>query len=204
MNKNANKGGNTPKESAKTAQTIGEAVAAPAAEANNEAAAPAAEANNEAAAPAATMSAEEAAKAAQEAKDKAKKAAEDAKAAAKAAAEEAKALRIAKATPIAAPAALTDLVEGQKYNLTMQSPMVVFSKKTIVATDKPSRMGGKGVQVEVQILAGTDVASVKKPGSSRIFYTTVGNLDTTPAPEAPAPAAVPATEEAKEEEVAAN
>jgi len=149
------------------------------------------------AAPAATMSAEEAAKAAQDAKEAAKKAADDAKAAAKAAAEEAKALRTAKATPIAAPAALTDLIEGQKYNLTMQSPMIVFSKKLILATDKPSRMGGKGVQVEVQILAGTEVASVKKPGSSRIFYTTKANLDTTPAPE-PAPAAVPAVEVAEE------
>jgi hypothetical protein len=193
MGKDQNKGGNTPKEGAKTAQTIGEAVAAPAA---GEAVAA------ETAAPA--MSAEAAAKAAQDAKETAKKAAEDAKAAAKAAAEEARALRIAKATPIAAPAALTDLIEGQKYNLTMQSPMTVFSKKLILATDKPSRMGGKGVQVEVQILAGTEVASVKKPGSSRIFYTTKANLDTTPAPEAPAPAAVPATEEAKEEEVAGN
>ena len=191
---NPNKGANAQNEVAKTAQTIGEAVAAPAAETATPA--------TEEAKPA--MTAEEAAKAAQDAKEAAKKAAEDAKAAAKAAAEEAKALRIAKATPIAAPAALTDLIEGQKYNLTMQSPMVVFSKKTISATDKPSRMGGKGVQVEVQILAGTEVASVKKPGSSRIFYTTVGNLDTTPAPEAPAPAAVPATEEAKEEEVATN
>ena len=189
MNKNANKGGNTPKESATTSQTIGEAVAAPAAEVNNEAAAPA-------------MTAEQAAKAAQDAKDAAKKAAEDAKIAAKAAADEAKALRDAKATPIAAPAALTDLVEGQKYNLTMQSPMVVFSKKDILATDKPSKMGGKGVQVEVKVLPGTQVASVKKPGSTRIFYTTIANLDTKEV--VAAPAAEEVAEEAKVEEVAAN
>ena len=157
------------------------------------------EAANTEAAPA--MTADQAAKAAQDAKDAAKKAVEDARIAAKAAADEAKALRDAKATPIAAPAALTDLVEGQKYNLVMQSPMVVFSKKDILATDKPSKMGGKGVQVEVKVLPGTQVASVKKPGSTRIFYTTIANLDTKEV--APAPVAEEAAaEEAKVEEVA--
>lgn len=198
MSKNKQKAGNAAQVAANEAvETV---AAATNTEATNTEAAEATEA-------APVMTADQAAKAAQDAKEAAKAAAEAAKAAAKTAAEEAKLLRIAKATPIAAPAALTDLVEGQKYNVTMQSPMVVFSKKTILATDKPSRMGGKGVQVEVQILAGTEVASVKKPGSTRIFYTTLGNLDTTPAPE-PAPVAEPAVEEvaeeAKVEEVEAN
>ena len=130
-------------------------------------------------APAVVKAAQDAAKAKKEAADVAAKAKEDAKIASEAA----KAERIAKATPIPAPKEGA-LVEGQKYIQTMQSPMVVFGKKTIAEGDKSSRMGGKGVQVEVQVLPGTNVASVKKPGSTRIFYTIIENLDTTPAPEA--------------------
>ncbi len=140
-------------------------------------------------APAVVKAAQEAAKAKKEAAETAAKAKEDAKIAAEAA----KAERIAKATPIPAPKEGA-LVEGQKYIQTMQSPMVVFGKKTISDGDKPSRMGGKGVQVEVQVLPGTNVASVKKPGSTRIFYTIIENLDTTPAPEV-VPEAVPAATE---------
>lgn len=144
-------------------------------------------------APAVVKAAQEAAQAKKEAAEIAAKAKEEARAAAEAA----KAERIAKATPIPAPKDGA-LVEGQKYIQTMQSPMVVFGKKTIAEGDKSSKMGGKGVQVEVQVLPGTNVASVKKPGSTRIFYTIIENLDTTPAPEtAPVP-----VEEAVAEEVA--
>lgn len=148
---------------------------------------PAAEAKE---APAVVKAAQEAAQAKKEAAELAAKAKEDAKVAAEAA----KAERIAKATPIPAPKEGA-LVEGQKYIQTMQSPMVVFGKKTISEGDKSSRMGGKGVQVEVQVLPGTNVASVKKPGSTRIFYTIIENLDTTPAPEA-APVVAEVAEEA--------
>lgn len=143
-------------------------------------------------APAVVKAAQEAAQAKKEAAEVAAKAKEEAKAAQEAA----KAERIALATPIPAPTEGA-LVEGQKYIQTMQSPMVVFGKKTISEGDKSSKMGGKGVQVEVQVLPGTNVASVKKPGSTRIFYTIIENLDTTPAPEA-APEAAPVAAETAE------
>jgi hypothetical protein len=158
------------KEATSKVEKLGKAVEAPATTASGKIAKEA---------PAVVKAAQDAAQAKKDAAAVAAKAKEEAKAAQEAA----KAERAALATPIPAPKD-GSLVEGQKYIQTMQSPMVVFGKKTISEGDKSSRMGGKGVQVEVQVLPGTNVASVKKPGSTRIFYTILENLDTTPAPEA--------------------
>jgi len=183
MTKNSGKAAPAAKATSKV-EKLGKAVEAPATEAAN--------GKTAKEAPAVVKAAQEAAQAKKDAAAVAAKAKEEAKAAQEAA----KAERAALATPIPAPKDGA-LVEGQKYIQTMQSPMVVFGKKTISEGDKSSRMGGKGVQVEVQLLPGTNVASVKKPGSTRIFYTIIENLDTTPAPEA-APEAAPVAAEAAE------
>jgi hypothetical protein len=67
---------------------------------------------------------------------------------------------------------------GQKLERLLTSPLTVFSKKD--ALDKPAKMG-PGANVILKKLAeigptGTHMVQVKKPGSSRIFYTTEENV----------------------------
>ena len=76
------------------------------------------------------------------------------------------------------PEASGDFIVGAKIEVTLTNPLEVFSKKD--AAGKPAKMGPCASVVFTKLAdigpTGTNVIGVKKPGSSRIFYTTEDRL----------------------------
>ena len=76
------------------------------------------------------------------------------------------------------PEASGDFNVGGKMEMALTNPLEVFSKKD--ASGKPAKMGPCAAVVFTKLAdigpTGTNVIGVKKPGSSRIFYTTEDRL----------------------------
>lgn len=76
------------------------------------------------------------------------------------------------------PEASGDFNVGGKMEMALTNPLEVFSKKD--ASGKPAKMGPCASVVFTKLAdigpTGTNVIGVKKPGSSRIFYTTEDRL----------------------------
>ena len=100
-------------------------------------------------------------------------------------------------------ATMEELTVGKKFETPLTSPLEVFGKKDVAG--KAAKMqpcaaviSSKLAEVDAE---GNSIISVKKPGSTRVFYTTENRLpQATVVEEAPAPAEVPAEESKPAEE----
>lgn len=97
-------------------------------------------------------------------------------------------------------ATMEELTVGKKFETPLTSPLEVFGKKDVAG--KSAKMQPCAAVIYSKLAEvdgeGNSIISVKKPGSTRVFYTTENRLPVATVVEEAAPAEVPAEEPAKE------